>query len=125
MEKYRLQIAFDIKDEQNKSVLPAGTPNTLSREVRTKPSDRQVEAMWSHALTCFLSLLEESPEFLSLFCLETPYGYTIRKGSKEFAGIEIPSKHQRYMEKRHSAKSWRGRKSDDYFRFCGRVRAKS
>jgi hypothetical protein len=65
--KYRLQIAFDIKDEYNKSILDKETPNTVSRSIRVKPTAEQIEAFHFLILSNALCQCEDSSQFHSLF----------------------------------------------------------
>jgi hypothetical protein len=102
MEKLRLQIAFDIKDEQNRSVLCKDAPNTVSRSVFLKPTDEQVENLYRSILINALSLCQESRQFRSLFYLEIPDVYVRASDCEKGKYIEIPAEFQGYRSLIHS-----------------------
>ena len=101
--KYRLQIAFDIKDEYNKSILDKNTLNTVSRSIRAEiPTERQVES-FRFAIMRVVSLYEEEPLFRNLFCVKIDYGCNAEgKPLAEVQYLEIPSEYQNYRSLIHS-----------------------
>jgi hypothetical protein len=100
--KYRLQIAFDIKDENNRSILSKETFNATSRSIRMEPTESQAESFRTvihHAL----SLCEENPKFRSLFCVKIPDELvtTSACGERE-EWLEIPKEFLNYRSLIHS-----------------------
>jgi len=102
MEKFRLQIAFDVKDENNRSVLSENYPNTISRSILVKPAVVQIKAL-SAAITKALSLCEEDPLFQNLFCVKIDLGDN-KDGNPlaEIRYLEIPVEGQHYHSLIHS-----------------------
>lgn len=103
MKEYRLQIAFDIKDENNKSVLNKNNFNTVSRSIGRKPSDEQLNKMHLEALTLFLSQLQEIPQFRNLFYRKIQVvNKTDKENNNDSEWIETPVNYQGYSSLIHS-----------------------
>ena len=102
MEKYRLQIAFDIKDDRNRSVLDKGTTNTTSRFIRKEALTEAQITTINVAIAKVLSLCEEEPKFRNLFCVKMPDILSITNNGKCEEYEEIHAEHQRYRSLIHN-----------------------
>jgi hypothetical protein len=92
MEKYRIQISFDIKDETGKSVLDKGTFNTVSRSIREIPNGNELLEIYQSVLIPALSHTAEKPKFRHLFFLQIPYLDGGEQGNNNNSTtVEIPA----------------------------------
>ncbi|MDR0715066.1 MAG: hypothetical protein LBF89_12550 [Bacteroidales bacterium] len=101
--RYRLQAAFDIKDERGRSALQKGAFNTVSRSLLQLPTDADMDSLYSGALMSALPRIEDTPQFRSLFYLQTsdkdeaPQDHNTHRSV-----VEIPREFQGYRSTVHT-----------------------
>ncbi len=100
---YRLQLSFDVKDAQGKSVVPKNKNNTVSRYIHFVPNEQELNIMYWSYMQGLLHHIREDERFRRQFYLDTPkpneQGYI-----NPLYDIEIPSEFQGYHSVIHSTK---------------------
>jgi hypothetical protein len=102
MEKkqFRLQIAFDIKDENGRSVLKKETLNTASCAIHGLPTQENIDTLYWSILQVSLSRIEEMKQFHHLFYLDVRFGES--SDNNQPISVERPIDFQGYHSTIHT-----------------------